>query len=331
MNDSETGLEKKEPELREDEALALLTARDNGIFEVLAVSDEARRRNFGDQVKLCGIMNAKSGRCSENCSFCAQSSHFSADADVFPLKDRADMVARARKIKDTGCRAFSIVTSGKGISDQELDEICRAVEEIKSSFKIECCASLGILDEKQFKRLTDAGLDRYHHNLETAESFFPQVCTTHDYAEDVQTVVIAKESGLEVCSGGLFGLGESPEQRIELAMTLKKLDVDSTPINFLNPIPKTPLAGDLRLTPEECLRTIAVYRLLMLDTDILVCGGREVNLRQLQTLIFAAGANGVMVGDYLTTQGRGIEDDLKMIADLGLRPARPFGGLREKN
>jgi biotin synthase len=218
---------------------------------------------------------------------------------------------------------FSIVTSGTGVvDDAEIEILSGALREMKKHTSLETCASLGIMTEERLKALKEAGLESFHHNLETARSFFPSICTTHDYDDDVSTVRLAKKLGFHVCSGGVFGLGESFEQRVELIETLRSLDVDSVPVNFLDPRPGTPLEGKASLTPRECLRIIALTRLMLPTKDIVVCGGRPRNLRDLATLVFVFGANGLMVGDYLTTPGRRVEDDLKMIEDLGLKPVR---------
>ena len=240
----------------------------------------------------------------------------------YPLLDKETITNGAIAAMDQGAGEFSIVTSGKGISrGREFDTIIESIKEIRKRTPLETCTSPGILDEDMLVTLKEAGLHSYHHNLETARSFFPNICTTHDYDEDVNTVRKAKELGFHVCSGGIFGMGESRAQRIELAMTLKELDVDSIPINFLNPRPGTPLESADFLAPVECLKIIVAYRFILPDKDIIVCGGREVNLRDLQSLIFAAGANGMMIGNYLTTPGREPKDDLRMIKDLLLKPS----------
>jgi len=203
-----------------------------------------------------------------------------------------------------------------------LEVISTSLREMKEKLPINRCVSLGIMDMESLRVLKDSGLQCYHHNLETARSFFSQVCTTHDYDEDVEAIQVAKELGFRVCCGGIFGLGESWEQRVELAFTLKELDVDSIPINFLSPIKGTRMEGANHLTPMECLKIIALYRCVHPKRDITICGGREVNLRNLQSIMFLAGANGTMMGNYLTTSGRPPEDDLTMIRDLGLRVKR---------
>jgi biotin synthase len=301
------------------EAQDLLESSGADFYALMARAGAVREEYKGRGVSLCGILNAKSGRCPEDCAFCAQSVHFDTDAPLYPLVGADEMVERAHEVERMGAREYSIVTSGKSIrSKKEIEEICQALTRLKEEDRLLRCASLGNLSKESLARLQKAGLTNYHHNLETARSFFPEICTTHDYEDDVATVRRAKELGLKVCSGGIFGLGESLAQRVELAETLCELDVDSIPLNFLNPIPGTPLERVGALTPMECLKIIAVFRLMMPAKDIYVCGGREHNLGDLQSWIFMAGANGMMVGNYLTTRGRDYELDLAMIRDLGL-------------
>ncbi len=292
-----------------------------GIFEILPHTDRIRRHFKGMEVNLCSIVNAKSGLCGEDCSFCAQSTRYDSKVDTYPMVPAERIVSSALEARGRGAREFSIVTSGTKVARRDdVAILTEALRSMKEKTDLERCASLGILDRGTLRELKDAGLESYHHNLETSRSFFPSICTTHDYEEDVETVRTAKEMGFYVCSGGIFGLGESWEDRVELATTLRELDVDSVPINFLNPRPGTPLEGPVRLTPRECLKIIALFRFMLPEKDIIVCGGREVNLRGLQPLIFAAGANGMMVGNYLTTKGRNPEEDIEMLKDLGLSP-----------
>jgi biotin synthase len=228
------------------------------------------------------------------------------------------IVEAARDAAARGAHRFGIVTSGRGVHEErEVETIARAVEIVAGSLPLEPCVSLGLVEGEFLHRLRDAGLTRYHHNLETAESFFPNICTTRRYEDSVETVRAAREVGLKTCSGGIFGLGESKAQRVELLEALRQLDVDSVPLNFLNPIPGTRLEGRKTLEPLEGLKIIAVARLMMPDKEIRVCGGREVTLRDLQSWALLAGADGLMVGGYLTTAGRGVDEDLRMIADAG--------------
>ena len=304
--------------LGKEEALQLYNEGSKNLFPLLGAASEIREHYKGKTVGLCAILNAKSGRCAENCAFCAQSAHHHTDAPVYPLVSADEMIESARKAKQDGAHMFGIVTSGTEIGTYaEWKEILRAVKEIKKS-GIKPCASLGMLNKKEARALEKAGLYRYHHNLETSRSFFHSICSTHDYEEDINTVRTAKECGLSTCSGGIIGLGERMEHRIELALTLKELDVDSVPINILNPIPGTPLAAIAPLSPLEILMTVALFRFILADKEIKLCGGKERNLRQLLPLALVAGCNSLMTGNYLTTTGRDARLDLEMIRDLGL-------------
>jgi biotin synthase len=235
------------------------------------------------------------------------------------LVDEDKIVSSASDAAANGSSCFGIVTSGTGISDgEELNRICRAVARIRNETGISPSCSLGIIDAGTAAILKEAGVETYHHNLETAGSFFPNICTTHDYREDMETVRAAKKAGLKVCSGGILGLGESAAQRVELAVTLRDLEVDSVPLNFLNPIQGTPLEKADFITPLQCLAAIAIFRFMLPRARISVCGGREANLRDLQSWIFMAGASGTMIGNYLTTTGRPPEQDWQMLKDLNL-------------
>lgn len=302
------------------QGLALLNASGAELSAYLAGAHRLREQTFGNRVHVCSIINAKSGRCSENCAFCAQSGHFRTTAPVYPLKSREEIVAGAIKAQQEGSHCYGIVTSGARLAaETELETVLAAIRDIRDNCSLAPSASLGILDESTARKLAAAGCVTYHHNLETARSFFPQICTTHSYEDDVATVRLAKAAGLKVCCGGIFGLGESLEQRIELAETLSELAVDSVPLNFLNPIEGTPLANQRDLTPMDCLRIIALFRYFLPRTPISVCGGREPNLREFQSWIFMAGASGTMIGNYLTTTGRNREIDLQMFRDAEVK------------
>ncbi len=303
--------------ITDDEALKLSGASGSDRYLLFAEAARIRDHFVGTSVFLCSIINAKSGRCAENCAFCAQSAHHDTGVTVYPLVDEDEMVRCAALAEENGAGCYGIVTSGTSINKaEELDRVCRTVSRIKAETGISPSCSLGILDEETALRLKHAGMDTYHHNLETARSFFPQICTTHDYEEDVATIRAAKAVGLRVCCGGIFGLGESFAQRIEMALTLRELDVESIPLNFLNPVVGTRLEHADNLTPLECLTIISVYRFLLPGTRLSVCGGREKNLRELQSWMFLAGANGTMTGNYLTTPGRPPELDRQMLKDL---------------
>lgn len=302
--------------LTADEALELTTLRGSDRYTLFLAASRVKEHYVGTRISLCSIINAKSGRCPENCAFCAQSAHHCTDIPVYPLVDEESLVSGAISAERSGSSCYGIVTSGTSIGPgEELERICRALRRIRRDTGIMPSCSLGIIDRETATALRAAGAATYHHNLETARSFFPQICTTHDYDEDLATVRVAKEAGMAVCSGGIFGLGETAAQRIELALTLRELAVDSVPLNFLNPIEGTRLAGSSCITPQECLVTIALFRLLLPDRKITICGGREHNLRDLQSWIFFAGASGTMIGNYLTTSGRNREDDLRMFRD----------------
>lgn len=289
-------------------------------FLLMAKASEIRENFKGRKVNLCSIVNAKSGICPENCRFCAQSAHHSTDAPVYPLISADQMIAAAAEARDSGAHCFGIVTSGTSISTEaEWQEIYRAIEGI-NKLGIRPCGSLGMLDRERARKLKEAGLFRYHHNLETSRSFFPFICTTHEYQEDMDTNMAAKEAGLSTCCGGIIGLGETMEQRIELALTLQEMDIDSVPINILNAIPGTPLEGTPPLRPMEILITVALFRFILPSKDIRLCGGKEKNLRQLLPMAIMAGCNGLMTGNYLTTPGREPRHDVEMIEDLDLEP-----------
>jgi biotin synthase len=270
-------------------------------FVVIAAANRIRENFKGRKVSLCGIVNAKSGLCAEDCHFCAQSSHYCTNAPEYGFIGKDAIIERAHQAKKSGAHMFGIVTSGTRVdSEEEWEEIYGAIKAI-NDMGLRACVSLGMLDSERGARLKEAGLSRYHHNLETARSYFDDICSTHDYEEDINTVLTAKNAGLSTCSGGIIGLGESMEQRIELALTLKELNVDCVPFNILNPRQGTPLQDMQHVAPIELLVSIAIFRFILPDKDIKLCGGKEANLRQLLPLGLIAGCNSLMIGDYLTT------------------------------
>lgn len=289
--------------------------------ELMARAGRARQAAQGQTVELCAIVNARSGRCSEDCAFCAQSAHHQTQAEVYPLLSAEEIVARSRAATAAGATRFGIVTSGRGCPEgPALDEICRAVEAIRQEGRISPCGSLGLLRADQARRLASAGLTRYHHNLEAGPSHFPRICTSHGFEDRVETVRLAQAAGLEVCVGGIVGLGESPRERAELALATAQLEPESVPLNFLNPIPGTRLGHLPRLTPLQALAAVAVFRLMLPQAQIRTCGGRQQVLGPLAPLMYLAGADATMIGNYLTTEGRQPADDLADLAALGLRP-----------
>jgi biotin synthase len=309
-------------EITVDEALRLIECEDFETMELLFRADKARRAEFGNVIETCAIVNAKSGNCGEDCKFCPQSSHSKSEITEYPLLSSDELLEAAKVADEFGSGAFGMVTSGRGVTSAcERDTIKDAVKRIDAETSFAPCVSLGLADETFLTALKDAGLERYHHNLEAAESFYGEICTTRTFQDNLKTIETAKLAGLKVCSGCLFGLGETPAQRVELFESLRSLNVDSVPINFLNPLDGTPIKKNApSLSPTECLRAIAVARLMMPTTTIRICGGREHNLRDMQSWIFLAGANGLMIGSYLTTGGRRVEDDMRMIKDAGCVP-----------
>jgi biotin synthase len=299
-----------------------LSRLDDSLEDLLYAAHRIRKHFRGTEVDFCSIISAKSGRCSEDCKFCAQSAHYPTSVQEHPLVEDDKLFEGAVAAQAAGACRYGIVTSGRGIKEPELERVCTALERISRRTAIQRCASLGELTPPMVRRLKDAGLSRYHHNLETSRKFFPRICSTHSYQQRLDTVRLVKQAGLELCCGGIFGLGEEMEDRLELAFTLRELEVDSVPLNFLVPIPGTPLQHQPPLPAREILKTIALFRFILPDKDIKVCGGREVHLRDLQSWIYYAGANGALLGNYLTTCGRPAEEDLQMIRDLGLQPRR---------
>ncbi|MFH1576250.1 MAG: biotin synthase BioB, partial [Candidatus Margulisiibacteriota bacterium] len=303
------------------EAKEIISTSNEKTFELLAAANLLRKTFKGNKIKLCAIVNAKSGKCSENCSFCAQSAHHGTKTQTYPLLSQDEIVNAAKSAEDKmSATCFSIVTSGRSTkSEKELATISSTVKAINDQTGLNRCVSIGTLSAEAIQQLKSSGLKRLHHNLESAESFFSNVCTTHSYQERLETIKLAKQAGLEVCSGGIFGLGETLDQRVELALALRELEVESVPINILNPVSGTPAADTYQpMTPLEVLRLVATYRFILPNADLGVFGGREKALGELQPLMFIAGANVTLVGDYLTTKGQAPEKDLQMIKDLGL-------------
>lgn len=305
-------------EITVEEANQLINVSDDDTMILLAMADKIRQKFNNDEVDACAIINARSGRCSENCKFCSQSVHYKTKALEYPLKSVEEIVVAARKAKEAGAIRFSIVTSGRGQGkEDDFENILKAVKAIKEEVKMEVCTSLGILTYEQALQLKEVGITRYHSNLEAAPSYYPNICTTHTYQDKMSTIENAKKAGIRVCSGGILGLGETPEQRVEMAFELKRLNISSVPLNLLNAIVGTPFENNRKLTALEILRTFAVYRFILPKALIRTAGGREVNLRDLQALALNGGMNGIMVGNYLTTAGRPAEADKVMINDLG--------------
>lgn len=306
-----------------DEALFLLDLESSAdIFELLAWANRIRERFKGNQVHLCSIVNAKAGGCSENCRFCSQSSFYSTGSPRYGFVDPEPVQAAAEEAGRNGVTAVGLVAAWKGLNEGPmLDEVCDRIRELKASGKARPDASLGIIKSRRVaERLKEAGLECYGHNLESSRRFFPEHCSTHSFEDRLATIGHLKAAGIKICSGGIMGLGETREDRCDLALELRAVGAHVVPINILNPIPGTPFEKNPPLEPLEILKTIACFRFLLPRQEIMVAGGRTKNLRDLQGLIFAAGASALMVGNYLTTLNRPVEEDLQMLRDLGLDP-----------
>ena len=297
--------------------LEILSAPDAALPGILTGAGMLREKYFGRKIHLCTICNGKSGKCSEDCKFCSQSSYSKTEAPVYPILEKEELLKGGLFSQDKPINRYSIVTTGRGLPRKDVEAVADAMRELDDT-KIKKCVSLGILKDEELKLLKDAGITRYHHNLETSRSLFKEVCTTHSYDERIGTIRAAKNQGMEICVGGIFGVGETDEQILEIALDIKALDVDAVPINFLVPIKGTPYGTIHTLTPSKCLKIIAFFRYFLPRKQIIICGGREKNLKELHPLIFYAGASGTMTGNYLTTDGRSLDDDLEMIKQLGL-------------
>ncbi|MDA8389021.1 MAG: biotin synthase BioB [Nitrospiraceae bacterium] len=300
-----------------EEALFLAGSRGPAIFALFAGANRLREAFRGNRVDLCSIINAKSGGCAEDCSYCAQSSRSQAGIKTYPLMGGEEILRAALRARDYGARRFCIVTGGRRPGRRELEGIARAVGLVRDAGLLPC-ATLGLLEAADLKLLRDAGLERYHHNLETSARFFPEVCGTHSYDDKLRTIRAAKETGLSVCCGGIFGLGEQWQDRVEMAFQIRELAADSVPLNFLIPVAGTPLGGLTMLSPFEALKIISLYRFLLPEKEIRVCGGRPQCLGEFNDFVFRAGADGLLIGDYLTEKGSSLEADLRLIREQGL-------------
>ncbi len=298
------------------------------VYDLLAWANRLREHFRGHRIHLCSIVNVKAGGCSENCRFCAQAASYETDSPRYGFIERQPVLNAATEAKSHAVTALGIVAAWKGLTEgPALDEVCDRIRDLAASGTVRPDASLGIIKNGRVAaRLKEAGLACYNHNLESSKRFFPQVCSTHTYEDRVETIQHLKQAGIRICSGGIIGMGESREDRCDMAFALRELGVDVVPMNFLNPIPGTPFANVPPLPPMEILKTIACFRFILPRQEIMIAGGRTVNLRDLQSMIFMAGASAVMVGNYLTTLNQPVEKDLQMIKDLGLEP---WGGQHE--
>ena len=297
------------------EAVALM--HETPAEELYALADRLRRHFHGNEVDTCSIINARSGRCSEDCKWCSQSKFHSTQIDVYPLVDVQTALKEALHNASKGVGRFSLVTSGRTLSDGETDRICAIFREIGRQSGISLCASLGLLNREQMRRLRESGVERYHCNLETAPSHFPTLCSTHTQEEKLRSIGWAREAGLKICSGGIIGMGESAEQRVELAVTLQKLGVVSIPVNILNPIRGTALENAAPLSDGEILTAIAMMRIVNPDAHIRLAGGRT-RIKHIEGKVLACGVSAAIVGDMLTTTGSDIDSDKALFRAHGL-------------
>lgn len=311
-------------DLERADALWLLGLESSAdIFDLLSWGNRVRQQFKGNKVHLCSIVNAKAGGCAEDCKFCAQSAFYQTTAPRYGFIDPEPVLQAAEEAQRNGVVGLGIVAAWKGLEEGPiLDEVCERFRQLKEQGKVRPDASLGIIrSQRVADRLREAGVECYNHNLETSRRFFPEQCSTHTYDERLQTIRFLKQAGIRICSGGIIGLGETNEDRVDLIFSLKEAGASIVPINILNPIPGTPFEKNLPVAPLEALKVIAVFRLAMPRQEIMIAGGRAVNLRDVQSLIFLAGASAMMVGNYLTTLNQPVEKDLQMIRDLGLDPA----------
>jgi biotin synthase len=304
-------------DISREEALGLACASGADLVDLFAAANRIREQFRGQRLDICSIVNAKSGACTENCSYCAQSVHYSTNAPVYPLISPDQIAAAAESAVRNNARRFCIVTSGRGIeNDHDLETIAHGIRRVRES-GLSPCATLGTLTREQLAYLKDAGLDRYHHNIETSRNYFGVICTTHTFDDRIAVLRNASSLGLSACSGGILGMGETMHDRIDMAFVLRELEVDSVPLNFLMPVPGTPLGNVSPIAPLDALHALALFRFILPTKEIRICGGRGSALRALHPLIFLAGADGFMIGNYLTRNGPDPADDLRMVNDLG--------------
>ena len=303
-------------QLSVEEAVAVLDSSDDELLVLLAAAYRVRRRWFGNQVQLYFLMNAKSGLCPEDCAYCSQSKISEAEIPRYNVLSREKLLDGARLAAERHARTYCIVISARGPNEREMRAVTTIVPEIKHRYNLKICACLGLLTPEQARALKACGVDRVNHNLNTSESFYGEICTTHAFADRLATLHAVRDAGIELCSGGIIGMGERPRDVVDMAFALRDLAVESIPINFLNPIDGTPLAGRWDLNPRYCLKVLAMFRLVNPRSELRIAGGRELHLGSLQALGLYA-ANSIFVGDYLTTQGQAPEADYKMIHDMG--------------
>lgn len=310
----------REEEITRDQALALLTTPDEELLGLINAAYHIRRRYFGNRVTLQMLFNAKSGACQEDCHYCTQSTISTAPIDRYALVEPKEMLKAARRAAEAKAQRYCVVISGRSPLDREIEEISQAVRQIKEEMSLQVCCSLGLLSEPQAKQLKAAGVDRINHNLNTSEAYHASICTTHTFQDRLTTLKNARSAGLELCSGGIIGMGEHDEDLVELAFALQALDPDSIPLNMLHPVAGTPLADANHLTPQRCLKVMSMFRFVHPKRELRAAGGREFNLRSLQPLALYV-ADSLFVNGYLTTPGDPAHEVQKMIQDLGFEVA----------
>ena len=301
-----------------EEARQLVDLPSTELPALLNLAHEVRRRWAGEEIELESLISAKTGGCPEDCAFCSQSMHFDAPAQRHPFLPLEDVLAAARATEASGADHFCIVVAVKGPDERLMNQVLTAIEGIKRETTLDVDVSLGLLTRPQAEALRDAGVHRYNHNLEASRSYFGEIVTTHTYDERYETCQLVTDVGMKLCSGGILGMGETWEQRLELAFELKTLGPSEIPLNFLNPRPGTPLGGRKPLAASDALRSIAIFRLIFPEIIVRYAGGRELVLRDLQALGLVGGINGMIVGNSLTTAGRPASEDIKLVEDLGM-------------
>lgn len=311
-----------------EEALAILAAPDEQTPAVMAAAYEIRRHYFQRSVQLYFLMNAKSGLCPEDCGYCSQSKISEAEIPKYNLLNRQQLLEGAKAAAERGAKTYCIVISARGPSEREIAAVEQIVPEVKSQYGLDICACLGLLTPEQAERLAACGVNRVNHNLNTGAEFYSEICSTHTFQDRVDTLKAVRSAGMELCSGGIVGMGEEPADVVSMAIELRDLGVESIPVNFLNPIEGTPLAGQKELTPNYCLRVLAMFRFVNPSCEIRIAGGREIHLRSLQAMGLYA-ANSIFVGDYLTTKGQVPQADYEMIGDLGFEVTGTVEGATE--
>ncbi len=302
--------------LARTECLAILQAPDDLLLDQLAAAYRVRRHYWGNRVRLHYLLNAQSGLCPEDCHYCSQSKISTAEIEKYPLLAKDKILAAAGRAAELKAGTFCMVISGRSPNESTFQRVLDAVKTVKANYDLKICACLGLLSEDQTQRLAAAGVDRVNHNLNTSKAHHADICTTHEFSDRLNTVNHVKAAGITTCSGGILGMGESDDDVIDLALSLRELGVTSVPVNFLIPIPGTPFADVSSLTPRQCLRILCLFRFLLPSQEIRIAGGREVHLRSLQPLGLYA-ANSIFVGDYLTTAGQAAHQDWQMISDAG--------------